>query len=148
MLPQDLHRLEERRRHAASGDGDPHRPEGQAGLELHLLDEPLAQLLLDRRRRPVAVDDALDAIRGSGISLLATAADGEVALDAAGDILSGRVAWLFGNEAHGLSAEVQRSADHRVSIPIRGRAESLNVAAAAAICLYESARVHGAAGRV
>ena len=98
--------------------------------------------------RERAVDDALDAIRGSGISLLATAADGEVALDAAGDILSGRVAWLFGNEAHGLSVEVQRSADHRVSIPIRGRAESLNVAAAAAICLYESARVHGAAGRV
>ncbi|KSU52086.1 MULTISPECIES: TrmH family RNA methyltransferase [unclassified Gordonia (in: high G+C Gram-positive bacteria)] len=98
--------------------------------------------------RERAVDDALDAIRGSGISLLATAADGEVALDAAGDILSGRVAWLFGNEAHGLSVEVQRSAHHRVSIPIRGRAESLNVAAAAAICLYESARVHGAAGRV
>ena len=98
--------------------------------------------------RERSVDDALDAIRAAGITLLATAADGEVDLDSAADVLSGRVAWLFGNEAHGLPADVQRSADHRVSIPIRGRAESLNVAAAAAICLYESARVHGAAGRV
>ncbi len=98
--------------------------------------------------RDRSVEDALDAIRAAGVTLLATAADGEVDLDSAGDILAGRVAWLFGNEAHGLPPHTQRSADHRVSIPIRGRAESLNVAAAAAICLYESARVHRAAGRV
>ena len=47
----------------------------------------------------------------------------------------------LGNEAHGLGADVLAAADHRVSIPIRGRAESLNIAAAAAICLYESARI-------
>ncbi|MBD0860257.1 RNA methyltransferase [Gordonia sp. zg691] len=94
-----------------------------------------------------ALTDGLDAIRRAGIALLATAADGEVVLDHAADVLAGRVGWLFGNEAHGLSADIQRFADHRVSIPIRGRAESLNVAAAAAICLYESARIHSAAGR-
>ncbi|WP_439029033.1 TrmH family RNA methyltransferase [Gordonia terrae] len=98
--------------------------------------------------RERSVDDGLGAVRRAGVVLLATAADGEVNLDHAADVLSGRVAWLFGNEAHGLPDEVMRDADHRVSIPIRGRAESLNVAAAAAICLYESARVHGAAGRV
>ncbi len=51
--------------------------------------------------------------------------------------------WLFGPEAHGLSAEIAALADHRVHIPMSGGAESLNVAAAAAICLYESARALG-----
>lgn len=49
-------------------------------------------------------------------------------------------AWLFGSEAHGLPAEVAAAADVRVTIPMAGGAESLNVAAAAAICLYQSAR--------
>jgi RNA methyltransferase, TrmH family len=39
-----------------------------------------------------------------------------------------------------LSAQVAAEADHRVRIPLSGGAESLNVAAAAAICLYQSAR--------
>ena len=52
----------------------------------------------------------------------------------------GPTAWLFGNEAWGLPAELAALADHRVRIPIRGRAESLNLATAAAICLHESAR--------
>ena len=47
-------------------------------------------------------------------------------------------AWLFGAEAHGLSADVAALADARVRIPMSGSAESLNVAAAAAICLYQS----------
>ncbi|SLJ82792.1 Possible tRNA/rRNA methyltransferase [Mycobacteroides abscessus subsp. abscessus] len=63
-------------------------------------------------------------------------------LDEADEILAGPVAWLFGNEAHGLDPAVAARADHRVRIPIHGRAESLNLAAAAAICLYASARVH------
>ena len=50
------------------------------------------------------------------------------------------VAWLFGNEAWGLPEELASLADHRVSIPIFGRAESLNLATAAAVCLYASAR--------
>ena len=49
-------------------------------------------------------------------------------------------AWLFGTEAHGLPAQALEAADRRVRIPLRGRAESLNVAAAAAVCLYASAR--------
>ncbi|MFZ2291662.1 MAG: RNA methyltransferase, partial [Corynebacterium casei] len=54
--------------------------------------------------------------------------------------LSKPTAWLFGNEAHGLSKELLNAADIRVSIPLRGRAESLNLATAASICLYESAK--------
>jgi TrmH family RNA methyltransferase len=49
-------------------------------------------------------------------------------------------AWLFGSEAHGLPGDVAEAADVRVRIPMAGGAESLNVAAAAAICLYQSAR--------
>ncbi|MDX5311417.1 MAG: RNA methyltransferase, partial [Rhodococcus sp. (in: high G+C Gram-positive bacteria)] len=56
-------------------------------------------------------------------------------------------AWLFGNEAHGLDPAVAARADHRVRIPIRGRAESLNLATAASICLYASARVQHRADR-
>ncbi|MBD1317965.1 TrmH family RNA methyltransferase [Gordonia hankookensis] len=91
------------------------------------------------REREVAA--GLATIRAAGISVLATAADGELSLDDADDVLAGRCAWMFGNEAHGLDDAVAGRADHRVSIPIRGRAESLNLAAAAAICLYASARV-------
>ena len=49
-------------------------------------------------------------------------------------------AWLFGNEAWGLPADVLELADEAVAVPIYGRAESLNLAAAAAVCLYASAR--------
>jgi TrmH family RNA methyltransferase len=92
------------------------------------------------RHRDVA--SGLAGIRSAGITTLATAADGELSLDEADDILSGPTAWLFGNEAHGLPDDVAAAADHRVAIPIRGRAESLNLASAAAICLYASARQH------
>ncbi len=91
------------------------------------------------RERSIA--DGLNRISVAGITTLATAADGELSLDDAEGVLSRPTAWLLGNEAHGLADEVLAAADHRVSIPIRGRAESLNIAAAAAICLYESARV-------
>jgi TrmH family RNA methyltransferase len=48
-------------------------------------------------------------------------------------------AWLFGNEAWGLPADLLALADEAVAVPIYGRAESLNLAAAAAVCLYASA---------
>jgi TrmH family RNA methyltransferase len=51
---------------------------------------------------------------------------------------------LFGNEARGLPADLAALADHRVAIPVPGRAESLNLATAAAICLHETARAHRA----
>ena len=57
-------------------------------------------------------------------------------------ILDLPTAWLFGSEAHGLPAEIIARADERIRIPIYGRAESLNLAAAAAVCLYASATAH------
>jgi len=55
--------------------------------------------------------------------------------------LAGPTAWMFGNEAWGLPPELVALADEHVAVPIYGRAESLNLAAAAAVCLYASARV-------
>jgi TrmH family RNA methyltransferase len=54
--------------------------------------------------------------------------------------LTGRVGLLFGNEGAGLSAALLEAADSVVSIPMPGKAESLNVAAAAAVCLFERVR--------
>lgn len=84
------------------------------------------------------------ALHAAGLQVLATTAEGEVDLDDAEDMLAAPTAWLFGNEAHGLSQELATAADHRVRVPIHGRAESLNVATAAAVCLYASARAHRA----
>jgi RNA methyltransferase, TrmH family len=91
---------------------------------------------------PVVVEPdaraAVDAVRGTGLQVLATTVDGETSLPDAD--LARPTAWLFGPEAHGLSADIADGADHRVRIPMSGGAESLNVAAAAAICLYQSAQ--------
>jgi len=86
--------------------------------------------------------DTVDAVRSAGLMVLAADGAGEVDLDDAIDdgLLTRPTAWLFGNEAHGLTDEVAALADHRVRIPIHGRAESLNLATAAAVCLYASAR--------
>jgi TrmH family RNA methyltransferase len=51
---------------------------------------------------------------------------------------------VFGNEAWGLPAETRALADGVVKVPIHGRAESLNLATAAAVCLYASARAQRA----
>ncbi len=77
------------------------------------------------------------ALRDAGLRVFATTPAGDDSLD---DVdLSAPTAWLFGPEAHGLPAEVSALATTRVRIPMAGGAESLNVAAAAAICLYQSA---------
>ncbi|WP_291314664.1 TrmH family RNA methyltransferase [Corynebacterium sp. UBA2622] len=90
------------------------------------------------RERNVA--DAMGQLRAAGLKLAATTMDGEVPLGEAGERLGEPTAWLFGNEAHGLPAELVASADYRVSIPIRGSAESLNLATAAAMCMWESSK--------
>jgi TrmH family RNA methyltransferase len=87
-----------------------------------------------------SVPDAVGAAHDAGLLVLAADGGGEVDLFAADDLLRRPVAWLFGNEAWGLPAETAALADHRVRIPIAGRAESLNLATAAAVCLYATAR--------
>ena len=92
---------------------------------------------------PVVTDaDALGtiaALQAQGVRVLAATGAGEVDLDEL-DGLAEPTAWVLGTEAHGLPADVLQAADVRVRIPIHGRAESLNLATAAAVCLYTSAR--------
>ena len=81
-----------------------------------------------------SVPAAIAAMRAAGFEILA--ADGAASrdlddLERAG-VLARPTAWIFGNEAWGLPAEVAGAADHRVRVPIHGRAESVNIAAAAA----------------
>ena len=87
---------------------------------------------------------AVSACRQAGLQLLAADARTGRDLDDVVDAgtLAAPTAWLFGNEAHGLDRELLAAADHIVAVPLHGRAESLNLAAAAAICLYASARAH------
>jgi TrmH family RNA methyltransferase len=91
---------------------------------------------------PLAIEpDPAAAVREAqarGLTVLAADGAGEVDLFDAD--LSGPTAWLFGNEAWGLPEDLAALADHRVAIPIHGRAESLNLSTAAAVCLYASAR--------
>jgi TrmH family RNA methyltransferase len=96
----------------------------------------------------VALGQAVTDLRGAGYRILAADGAGRLTLDALLDPgapavpdLRGPVAWVFGNEARGLSEAAKELADATVRIPIYGRAESLNLAMAATLCLYESARM-------
>lgn len=82
--------------------------------------------------------DLAATIAAFGGRLACTVPRGGVALDGAD--LSGRIGWLFGAEGQGVSAGLLGRASLQVSIPMPGGAESLNVAAAAAVCFYEFSR--------
>lgn len=88
------------------------------------------------------VGETIGALREGGLRILAAEGAATRTLDAAIDdgALTAPTAWVFGNEAWGLSADEVHGADEAVRVPIHGRAESLNLATAAAVCLYASAR--------
>jgi RNA methyltransferase, TrmH family len=92
------------------------------------------------RERSVA--EVVPALHAAGTQVLAATGYGSDSLDDLIDagVLAAPTAWLFGSEAHGLAPDVLELADRRVRVPIYGGAESLNLAAAAAVCLYASAR--------
>jgi TrmH family RNA methyltransferase len=77
----------------------------------------------------------LDALQDENARRRLTGAGPESTYD-----LAAPTAWLFGNEAQGLSADELALADHRVAVPVYGAAESLNLGTAATVCLYASAR--------
>jgi TrmH family RNA methyltransferase len=98
---------------------------------------------------PLAV--ALAGLRAAGMWVLAADGGGEINLDDLSDeaeagspnphrSLAGPVAWVFGNEAWGLPDVDRGLADAVVRVPVHGRAESLNLATAATVCLYATAR--------
>ena len=86
------------------------------------------------------LDGALAGLRAAGLQVLAADGSATRLLDApGGPDLARPTAWLFGNEAWGLPDSLLALADDVVAVPIYGQAESLNLAAAAAVCLYASA---------
>jgi RNA methyltransferase, TrmH family len=101
----------------------------------------------------VGLAATVGALRAAGLQVLAADGTGEHDLDdlldvagapaaAPGPDLARPTAWVFGNEAWGLPAEDRALADAVVRVPIRGHAESLNLATAATVCLYASSRAH------
>ena len=97
--------------------------------------------------------DVVDALHAEGLTVLAADGVGEHDLDDLLDVaghgrdrapgtpdLAASTAWVFGNEAWGLPPEDRELADAVVRVPIRGKAESLNLATAATVCLYASSR--------
>jgi len=93
---------------------------------------------------PIAADapvaEVMQAMEAAGIAAVAADARAVVSLDDARDLLRGPIAWVFGNEAHGVDVDWRDAATSTVRIPMAGEAESLNLAAAAAICLYATSR--------
>ncbi|MGL5858232.1 MAG: TrmH family RNA methyltransferase [Angustibacter sp.] len=121
---------------------DLHNPKcvrATAGSLFHL---PVAQSL------PTEV--VIHALRAAGVTILAAAHTGDSDLDDllddverhAGALLARPSAWVFGTEAQGLPSQVTDLADAVVRVPLHGSAESLNLAMAATVCLYASARAH------
>ncbi|MFD6164724.1 TrmH family RNA methyltransferase [Oerskovia sp. NPDC060287] len=96
--------------------------------------------------------ETVDALRAAGLTVLAADGGGDHDLDDLLDVagaapigtpdLARPTAWVFGNEAWGLPPEDRELADEVVSVPLRGLAESLNLATAATVCLYASSRAH------
>ena len=124
------------------GSVDPHNPKtvrATAGSLFHLPVVTHADLA-----------EALAQLAGAGLTVLAADGRGDHdlddLLDVAGAVASGTpdlaapTAWLFGNEAWGLPEADRDLAAAAVRVPLRGRAESLNLATAAAVCLYASSR--------
>ena len=93
---------------------------------------------------PVAVEATLSDVRArartAGLQILAADIKGDDMLQARNSgLLTAPTAWLFGNEARGLTDDDLLYADRSISVPIYGRAESMNLATAASVCLYETA---------
>lgn len=97
----------------------------------------------------IAVVDAVSQLKAAGLVVLAAAGQGVHDLDDLQDVagtataavdLAKPTAWLFGNEARGLTEQEITLANSSVRVPIRGLAESLNLSTAATVCLYATSR--------
>ena len=97
----------------------------------------------------VELAEAVAGLKAAGLTVLAADGDGPLDLDELQDeahtapgsaLLTRSVAWVFGNEAWGLPETDRDLADAVVRVPVHGRAESLNLATAATVCLYATAR--------
>jgi len=88
----------------------------------------------------VTLADTIERAKALGYTVLAADVSGDdLPVVRADGMLDGPTAWVFGNEARGLTADDLALVDRAVKVPIYGQAESMNLATAASVCLYESA---------
>lgn len=92
----------------------------------------------------VGLSEVTELARARGLQVLAADAN-EQSHDVhhpwdSGLDLTARTTWVFGNEAWGMKEEDLELCDASAAVPIYGKAESLNLATAASVCIYESAR--------
>ncbi|HEX4400470.1 MAG TPA: RNA methyltransferase [Galbitalea sp.] len=87
-----------------------------------------------------SLEDVIERAHSAGMQVIAADIKGEDLLAARREgLLEKPTAWLFGNEARGLTDANFELADRAITVPIYGAAESMNLATAASVCLYESA---------
>jgi 23S rRNA (guanosine2251-2'-O)-methyltransferase len=91
----------------------------------------------------VAASEAIAWTRRHGITLAGAAAHGGTAPEALGGVRP--LALVIGSEGHGISAEIAGSLDHRVTLPLAGRVDSLNAAVAAGVLLHILTRTQASA---
>ena len=87
----------------------------------------------------VTVEEVIGALKNSGIQVFAADGGGTLITELAPGTLAKPTAWVFGNEAWGFEPQTLELVDEVVGLPLYGPAESLNLATAASVCLYQSA---------
>jgi TrmH family RNA methyltransferase len=120
------------------GSVDPHNGKcvrSTAGSLFHL---PIATGVLP--------GDAVQACAAAGIAIVLADSHAREGIERCGELLRVPLAWVFGSEAHGVDSTWHEHAAGSVRIPMPGSAESLNLAAAAAICLYATSRARDIEG--
>jgi RNA methyltransferase, TrmH family len=85
------------------------------------------------------IAELIPSLQAAGFQVFAASGNGESISELPQTVLAKPTAWIFGNEAHGVSPEALALVDKTVALPIFGQAESLNLATAASVCLYASA---------
>jgi len=87
----------------------------------------------------VDILETIDSLKVAGFQVFAADGGGVSITELPAGTLAKPTVWVFGNEAWGFEPEVKAAVDKVVGLPLYGAAESLNLATAASVCLYESA---------
>lgn len=87
----------------------------------------------------VSIESAIAEFKAAGLQVFAANVGGDLLPELGAEVLSAPTAWVMGNESWGFEESTLALVDRQVGLPIYGKAESLNLATAASVCLYESA---------
>jgi TrmH family RNA methyltransferase len=87
----------------------------------------------------VPIETAIEKLQAAGIQVFAADGGGQLITELEPEVLAAPTAWVFGNEAWGFEPAVLAATDRVVGLPLYGDAESLNLATAASVCLYQTA---------